>query len=303
MYLGNSLYRIHGTNAPETIGTKVSSGCIRLINADVIDLFNRVSVGTKVVVLTATVIGEELDNDNNKKLAPYNEFLRSLAKERKAPLADLYGMFESAIKATPNTTGKPGRLLTSDGVHMSPPGDQLMARGVLQAFGLDAAQLKAFSAQLGEHREAAEVFGVRARDHALRELKRQLNKQSTQSAAGLVDTLVKDAAKVGDVSIVTSLVDATGTVRLHYRRAINDVTGLFVESNAVQQIVAPRTLDQTLTTLIESVAMLFAISVVTTAMSTFVSRCWIASSTSGSVTTHGDSCGFCPGASPAWWSS
>ena len=51
MYLGNSLYRIHGTNAPETIGTKVSSGCIRLINADVIDLFNRVSVGTKVVVL------------------------------------------------------------------------------------------------------------------------------------------------------------------------------------------------------------------------------------------------------------
>jgi lipoprotein-anchoring transpeptidase ErfK/SrfK len=51
MYLGNSLYRIHGTNAPETIGTKVSSGCIRLINADVIDLFNRVTVGTKVVVM------------------------------------------------------------------------------------------------------------------------------------------------------------------------------------------------------------------------------------------------------------
>ena len=51
MYLGNSLYRIHGTNAPQTIGTKVSSGCIRLVNADVIDLFNRVNVGTKVVVL------------------------------------------------------------------------------------------------------------------------------------------------------------------------------------------------------------------------------------------------------------
>lgn len=100
------------------------------------------AAGTKVVVLTATVIGEELDNENNKKLAPYNEFLRSLAKERKAPLADLYGMFESAIKAHPNTTGKPGRLLTSDGVHMAPAGDQLMARGVLQAFGLNAAQLK-----------------------------------------------------------------------------------------------------------------------------------------------------------------
>lgn len=100
------------------------------------------AAGTKVVVLTATVISEELDAENNKKLAPYNEFLRHLAKERKAPLADLYALFESAIKATPNTTGKPGRLLTSDGVHMAPPGDQLMARGVLQAFGLNAAQLK-----------------------------------------------------------------------------------------------------------------------------------------------------------------
>ena len=51
MYLGNSLYRIHGTNAPDTIGQRVSSGCIRLTNEDVIDLFNRVSVGSKVVVL------------------------------------------------------------------------------------------------------------------------------------------------------------------------------------------------------------------------------------------------------------
>jgi lipoprotein-anchoring transpeptidase ErfK/SrfK len=51
MYLGGSIYRIHGTNAPESIGTQVSSGCIRLLNEDVIDLYNRVHVGTKVVVL------------------------------------------------------------------------------------------------------------------------------------------------------------------------------------------------------------------------------------------------------------
>ncbi|MEH2531468.1 lipoprotein-anchoring transpeptidase ErfK/SrfK [Bradyrhizobium sp. AZCC 1588] len=51
MYLGTSQYRIHGTNDPSTIGKFVSSGCIRLINEDVIDLFNRVDVGTKVVVL------------------------------------------------------------------------------------------------------------------------------------------------------------------------------------------------------------------------------------------------------------
>jgi lipoprotein-anchoring transpeptidase ErfK/SrfK len=51
MYLGNTIYRIHGTNAPESIGTRVSSGCIRLLNADVMDLYSRVNVGTKVVVL------------------------------------------------------------------------------------------------------------------------------------------------------------------------------------------------------------------------------------------------------------
>jgi lipoprotein-anchoring transpeptidase ErfK/SrfK len=51
LYLSGSVYRIHGTNAPETIGQHVSSGCIRLVNEDVIDLYNRVHVGTKVVVL------------------------------------------------------------------------------------------------------------------------------------------------------------------------------------------------------------------------------------------------------------
>jgi lipoprotein-anchoring transpeptidase ErfK/SrfK len=50
MYLGNTVYRIHGTNAPETIGQAVSSGCFRLVNDDVIDLYSRVPVGTKVIV-------------------------------------------------------------------------------------------------------------------------------------------------------------------------------------------------------------------------------------------------------------
>ena len=51
MYLGGTIYRIHGTNMPETIGTQVSSGCIRLTNQDVSDLYSRVTVGTKVIVL------------------------------------------------------------------------------------------------------------------------------------------------------------------------------------------------------------------------------------------------------------
>jgi lipoprotein-anchoring transpeptidase ErfK/SrfK len=51
LYLGNTEYRIHGTNQPSTIGTFVSSGCIRLTNEDISDLYTRVSVGTRVVVL------------------------------------------------------------------------------------------------------------------------------------------------------------------------------------------------------------------------------------------------------------
>jgi lipoprotein-anchoring transpeptidase ErfK/SrfK len=51
MYLGSSLYRIHGSNEPWTIGTNVSSGCIRMRNEDVIDLYGRVNVGTRVIVL------------------------------------------------------------------------------------------------------------------------------------------------------------------------------------------------------------------------------------------------------------
>ena len=50
MYLGETIYRIHGTNQPSTIGTHVSSGCIRLTNPDVTDLYSRVGVGTKVIV-------------------------------------------------------------------------------------------------------------------------------------------------------------------------------------------------------------------------------------------------------------
>jgi len=50
LYLGATVYRIHGTNQPQTIGSAVSSGCFRLVNGDVIDLYDRIPVGTKVIV-------------------------------------------------------------------------------------------------------------------------------------------------------------------------------------------------------------------------------------------------------------
>jgi lipoprotein-anchoring transpeptidase ErfK/SrfK len=64
MYLGGTVYRIHGTNAPGTIGTHVSSGCIRLTNEDVADLYSRVNVGTKVIVLP---MERRADNADGKR--------------------------------------------------------------------------------------------------------------------------------------------------------------------------------------------------------------------------------------------
>jgi lipoprotein-anchoring transpeptidase ErfK/SrfK len=53
LYLGNTVYRIHGTNQPQTIGSAVSSGCFRLVNPEIMDLYERIPVGTKVVVRQA----------------------------------------------------------------------------------------------------------------------------------------------------------------------------------------------------------------------------------------------------------
>jgi lipoprotein-anchoring transpeptidase ErfK/SrfK len=62
MYLGGTVYRIHGTNAPGTIGTHVSSGCIRLTNEDVSDLYSRVNVGTRVIVLPMDRRADNMDD-------------------------------------------------------------------------------------------------------------------------------------------------------------------------------------------------------------------------------------------------
>ncbi len=98
------------------------------------------AAGVKVMILTSTMIGEDAPNSNNQKLATYNAFLRDLAKKKKCRLADLNADMQSAIaKAGPDHKGN---LLTSDGVHMNPEGNRMMATGVLKAFGLSAKQLK-----------------------------------------------------------------------------------------------------------------------------------------------------------------
>jgi lipoprotein-anchoring transpeptidase ErfK/SrfK len=67
LYLGETLYRIHGTNQPSTIGTFVSSGCIRLTNEDIADLYSRVKLGTRVVVLPGNATGPQVQATANTR--------------------------------------------------------------------------------------------------------------------------------------------------------------------------------------------------------------------------------------------
>jgi lysophospholipase L1-like esterase len=88
--------------------------------------------GIKVILLTATPIGED-ENANNKKLESFNDFLRQLAKENNLPLADLNADFCSILKNYTRTSAS--RILTVDGVHMNSNGNVVMAKGCLRAFG------------------------------------------------------------------------------------------------------------------------------------------------------------------------
>lgn len=90
--------------------------------------------GIRIMILTATMIREDLKNDLNKKLAAYNDFLRALAAERKYLLADLNADMQAIVAA--KTKG--GNALTVDGVHMNLAGDKMMAKGILKAFGVPA---------------------------------------------------------------------------------------------------------------------------------------------------------------------
>ena len=99
------------------------------------------AAGVKVVILTSTMIREDQATAENQKLVPYNEFLRALATEKKCLLADLNADLQAAIAEAAKAGPVKGNVLTSDGVHMASPGNEMMAAGVLKGLGLDAAEL------------------------------------------------------------------------------------------------------------------------------------------------------------------
>ncbi len=95
--------------------------------------------GVKVIVLTATMIGEDPNNANNQKLAAYNDFLRSEAAARNLTLADLNAQMQELLKTYPPE--RKGNKLTTDGVHMVWDGNRMMARGILLALGVSKGKI------------------------------------------------------------------------------------------------------------------------------------------------------------------
>jgi acyl-CoA thioesterase I len=89
--------------------------------------------GIRVILLTPTIIGEDPNSEGNKRLAAYVKAEKQIAAEKKCQVVDLHAMLLTALKKKP--AGQ-GNWLTSDGVHMKPPGDAIMAVGVLRALGV-----------------------------------------------------------------------------------------------------------------------------------------------------------------------
>jgi len=116
----------------------------------------------EVMLLTVTMFTEDQNNDKNQKLVAYNESIRTLAKDKLCLLADVNPLMQAAVKlpdGAPVVTPKPNRI-ADDGIHLNPIGHQIMAGGILQAFGLTDAQLQAAKAKWGDIPNAMKVRGV-----------------------------------------------------------------------------------------------------------------------------------------------
>ncbi|MHB1034045.1 MAG: SGNH/GDSL hydrolase family protein [Pirellulales bacterium] len=96
--------------------------------------------GIKVILLTPTLIQEDPSAEGNNRLANYVAAEKAIAAEKKCQLVDLHAMFLAALKKKPEVKGN---WLTSDGVHMKPLGDAVMAAGVLRALGVPDEKIKA----------------------------------------------------------------------------------------------------------------------------------------------------------------
>ena len=140
------------------------------------------AAGIEVVIMTATMIREDPDNEANAKLAGYNAFLRELAAERKCRVADVSEEMIAQVKASRAADVK-GNTLTTDGVHMNPQGNRMMAACLLRTLGLDDAQLA----------RAAEAWDRLAAAEAAAAVKRAAERKAQEEARKAAEAASKAA--------------------------------------------------------------------------------------------------------------
>ena len=153
------------------------------------------AAGIQTVLLTVPCRGDDPESAENVRLAPYNEFLRTLAKEKKCLIVDLAPAFLEGMKAEKarQLALAPGKKPVDlhhggDGVHMRVRGDMLIATGILQAFGLNAAQLK----------KAQDVWD--AEIQAARTVKASLQDYAKAQAQAKAEQAVKDKAEADELA-------------------------------------------------------------------------------------------------------
>jgi lysophospholipase L1-like esterase len=155
------------------------------------------AAGVKPVLLTWTVFYEDPDHELNQALSAYNEFLRTLAKERSLPLADLNSQMHAALKkAKASNAPKHNRFnyFTIDGRHMAPQGDQIMAEGILRTFGMDDAQIAKAKAAWLEIPNAVSIQVTRK--ISLKHYQR-LGEVAAKENLSIEELLEKDPSKMG----------------------------------------------------------------------------------------------------------
>lgn len=147
------------------------------------------AAGVKVVILTSTMIGEDQPNPSNQKLIPYNEFLRTLAKEKNYLLADLNAAMQQALPEV-NIPGK--EVLTSDGVHMIFPGNLMMATGIIKSLGFNAEEIgKAQEAWLDLPNTCALKFEAKFSQREMRQLEKTTAARGSSAQKSLNESLQK----------------------------------------------------------------------------------------------------------------
>jgi len=174
------------------------------------------SAGIKVMLLTATVFGEDptnpKDQQNNQKLIAYNDFIRTLAKEKNCLLADMNALMQGALKSlravqgTSSGSTPPPKRLTVDGLHMSPIGNEMMASGILTAFGFTDSQIKAARETWADMPNAMELGKMelgkglvvsmrqyKALDAKAAKRDQSVNEMVNAAVAKTLDDLIKDA--------------------------------------------------------------------------------------------------------------